>query len=285
MKGLSIAIKAEIFVALRTFASKLIVFAPSIVVVLQYLVVKLTESGQQARDSLLGSSSFEELIASNAYGYFVDGLTTGLTMLGLLLVGQSAYSFSYERDVGVIRHLFTRRISRTNLILAKLIHLHILAVISMLLLLVVSYFMSGIFWEFAPIVEDGFELIGEAEIQSEILLGLQLAIIPIPAAIAFGLFISVVTQSATQAVTTALGITLAVDIFKSMLGDFAYYIYASFQPSLLDQSYLQDVSRIVRGYSDVLVDERVHQLNIWVPLPALLLFLAVSLWVVRRRKV
>ena len=285
MNGLGIAIKSENFVALRSFASKLIVFAPSIVVVLQYLVVKITETGQQARDSLLGSSSFEELIASNAYGYSVDGLTTGLTMLGLLLVGQSAYSFSYERDLGVIRHLFIRRISRTNLILAKLIHLHVLAILSLLLLMAVSFIVSGIFWEFGPIVEDGFELIGVAEIRSEIRLGLQLAIIPIPASIAFGLFISVISQSATQAVTTALGITLAIDIFKATLGDFAYYLYATFQPSLLDQSYLQDVSRIVRGYSDVLVDERVQLLNIWTPLPALLIFLVLALWIVQRRKV
>ncbi len=285
MNGLGIAIKAEIFVALRTFASKLIVFAPSLIVVMQYLIVKVTETGQRARDSLLGNPSFEELIANNAYGYFVDGLTTGLTMLGLLLVGQSAYSFSYERDVGTIRHLFIRRISRTNLILAKLVHLHILAGLALLLLVVVSFIASGIFWEFGPIVEDGFELIGETEIRAEIRLGLVLAIIPIPASIAFGLLISVITQSATQAVTTALGITLAIDIFKAMLGDFAYYLYATFQPSLLDQSYLQDVSRIVRGYSDVLVDERVQLLNIWTPLPALLLFLVLALWIVQRRKV
>ena len=112
-----------------------------------------------------------------------------------------------------------------------------------------------------------------------------MAIIPIPASIAFGLFISVISQSATQAVTTALGITLAIDIFKATLGDFAYYLYATFQPSLLDQSYLQDVSRIVRGYSDVLVDERVQLLNIWTPLPALLIFLVLTLWIVQRRKV
>lgn len=285
MNGLGIAIKAEVFVALRTFASKLIVFAPSLIVVMQYLVVTVTETGQRARDSLFGNSSFEELIASNAYGYFVDGLTTGLTMLGLLLVGQSAYSFSYERDVGAIRHLFIRRISRTNLILAKLVHLHILAILALLLLVVVSFIASGFFWEFGPIVEDGFELIGETEIRAEIRLGLGLAIIPIPASIAFGLLISVIAQSATQAVTTALGITLAIDIFKAMLGDYAYYLYATFQPSLLDQSYLQDVSRIVRGYSDVLVDERVQQLNIWAPLPALLLFLVLALVIVQRRKV
>ncbi len=285
MNGLVVAIKAELFVSLRSFASRLIVFAPSIIVLLQFLLVKLTETGQQARDNLLGSDSFDEAIASNAYGYTVDGLSTGLTMLGLLLVAQAAYSFSYERDTGVVRHLLIRRISRPALILAKLIHLHLLAILSLLLLLLVAYSCTGFFWDFGPIVEDGFELISVQEIEQEIALGLRLAILPLPAAIAFGVLVSVCAQSATQAVTSALGITLALDIFKAMLGDYAYYVYASFQPSLLDQSYLQDVSRIVRGYSDVLIDERIIQLNTWVPLPALLLFLAASLLIVQRKKI
>ena len=282
--GLETAIRAEFYVSLRTFGSKLIVLAPALVVVMQYLIIKLQETSVQARDSLLGRNSFDAAVAENAYGYFVDGLGTGLTMLGLLLVAQAAYSFSYERDVGAVRHLLIRRISRPSLIIAKLFHIHVLAILSLLLLMAVSYICSGWFWEFGPIVEDGFELISEAEIREEIGLGLQLAIVPIPPAIAFGLLISVSAHSTTQAITTALGITLAIDIFKSTLGDFSHYLYATFQPSLLDQSYLQDVSRIVRGFSDVLVDERVQQLNWWVPWPALLIFLCLALVIVQRRK-
>jgi ABC-type transport system involved in multi-copper enzyme maturation permease subunit len=284
MNGLLVAIKSEIFVALRTFASKLIVTAPALVAATQLILVKLTEAGQQTRDSILGGSSFEQSVANNAYGFFVDGLTTGLTMLGLLLVAQGAYSFSYDRDVGSIRHLLIRRVSRSSVLTAKLIHLHLLALLSVLLLLTTSHLLSGMLWEYGAIVEDGFELISEQEIREEIGLGLRLALVPLPAAIALGLLISVSTQSATQAVTTALGITLAIDIFKGLLGDMANYLYASFQPSLIDQSYLQSVSRIVRGYSDVLIDDSVLQLNMWVPFPALVLFFAAGLWIVQRRK-
>ena len=284
MNGLLTALRCEIFVALRTFSSKLIVLAPAGIVILQYVLLRLTEAGQAARDNLLGNSSFDAVVAGNAYGYFVDGLNTGLTMLGLLLVAQASYSFSFDRDTGAARHLLIRRVSRSSLITAKLIHLHILAALSLLLLIITAYLMSDVFWQFGPIVEDGFELIGEDEIREEISTGLRLAVIPLPAAIAFGIFISVCAQSATQAVTTALGITLAIDILKTMLGDFAYYLYASYQPSLIDQSYLQDVSRLVRGYSDVLIDERVILLNSWVPIPALLLFFVASLWLVQRKK-
>jgi len=285
VNGLLIAIKSELFVALRTFASKLIVLAPAMIAAAQLMLVKLTEAGQQARENLLGGSGFEQAVASNAYGFFVDGLSTGLTMLGLLLVAQGAYSFSYERDIGSIRHLLIRRVSRASMLTAKLLHLHLLAFLSAVLLLLTCYLLSGMLWEYGAIVEDGFELISEQEIHEEIWLGLHLALIPLPAAIAFGLLVSVSAQSATQAVTTALGITLAIDIFKGLFGDFANYLYASFQPSLLDQSYLQSVSRIVRGYSDVLVDDSVLQLNMWVPVPALLLFFAAGLWIVQRRKI
>ena len=285
MNGLLVAIKSELFVALRTFASKLIVAAPALVAAAQLMLVKLTEAGQQARDTLLGESGFEQSVANNAYGFFVDALTTGLTMLGLLLVAQSAYSFRYDSDIGSIRHILIRRVSRGSVLTAKLINLHLLALLSALLLLITSYAMSGMLWEYGAIVEDGFELISEQEIHEEIWLGLRLAMVPMPAAIAFGLLISVSSQSATQAVTAALGITLAIDILKGLLGDMSNYLYASFQPSLIDQSYLQSVSRIVRGYSDVLIDDSVLQLNMWVPFPALALFFTAGLWIVQRRKI
>ena len=284
MNGLLVAIKSELFVALRSFASKLIVVAPALIAAVQLLLVKLTEAGEQARDSLLGNSDFEQSAANNAYGFFVDGLTTGLTMLGLLLVAQAAYSFSYERDIGSIRHSLIRRVSRRSVLTAKLLQLHLLALLSVLILLVSSYLLSGALWEYGAIVEDGFELISEQEIREEIWLGLRLALLPLPAAIAFGLLISVSAQSATQAITTALGITLAIDIFKGLLGNMANYLYASYLPSLIDQSYLQSVSRIVRGYSDVLIDAHVLQLNMWAPFPALALFFAAGLWIVQRRK-
>ena len=285
MNGFFVALKSEMFIARHTLSSKLIVIAPALIIILQNLLLWVTTTGQEARDNLLGNTSFDEVVSINAYGYFVDSMSTGLTILGLLLTAQAAYSFSYERDTGLVRHLLIRRVSRAALMLAKLAYLHFLALISFVVSLIAAYIFSGMFWEFGPIVEDGFELISEAEILAEINTGLQLAMTPFPAAIAFGLLVSVCSQSATQAVTTALGFTLAVDIFKSMLGDYANFLYARFQPSLIDASYLQDVSRIVRGYSDVLVDEEVLQMNLWVPIPAVIIFLVVIFFVIHRKNI
>lgn len=285
MNGLVAAIKAELYVALHSFSSKLVIVIPFTIALLQYLLTKLTETGQAARDNLLGGDNFEAAITNSAYGYFVDGVRTGLILLGLLLVAQAAHSFSYERDLGTLRHLVIRRTSRQSVILAKLVSLHLQALLAVCLLLAICWFAAGVFWEYGPVVEDGFELISVAEIGAEIQAGLLLALLPLPAAIAFGLLVSVSAQSATQAVTTALGLTLAMDILKGTLGELGGFLYASFQPSLLDESYLQDVSRLVRGYSDVLIDERLQALNLWVPFPTMVLLLGCTLLIVNWKKI
>ena len=285
MNGFAIALKSELFIARHTFSSKLIVLAPAVLAVLQTLLEWITEAGAATRNNLLSNPTFNDIVNLNAYGHFVDGMKTGLTVLGLLLVAQAAYSFSYDRDTGMIRHILIRRASKPALIFAKLLQINLIGLISILLLIITTYVTSSLLWEFGAIVEDGFELISEEEIIAEIATGLQLAIIPLPAAIAFGLLVSVIAQSATQAITTALGITLAIDIFKSMLGDYADYVYARFQPSLIDASYLQDVSRIVRGYSDVMINESVLQLNLWMPIPTLIIFVGLTMIFIHKKSI
>ena len=285
MNGFAIALKSELFIARHTFSSKLIVLAPAVLAVLQTLLEWITEAGAATRNNLLSNPTFDDIVNLNAYGHFVDGMKTGLTVLGLILVAQAAYSFSYDRDTGMIRHILIRRASKPALMFAKLLQINLIGLISILLLIITTYVTSSLLWEFGAIVEDGFELISEEEILAEISTGLRLAIIPLPAAIAFGLLVSVIAQSATQAITTALGITLAIDIFKSMLGDYADYVYARFQPSLIDASYLQDVSRIVRGYSDVMINESVLQLNLWMPIPTLIIFVGLTMIFIHKKSI
>ncbi len=283
MNGFVAALKAEIYVALRSNSTRLLVLLPSLIVIARAIVVRLTETGQQAREALLGQEA-EAVTGSNAWGHFVDSFSTGLTLLSLTLVAYAAWTFASDRDSGALRHILIRRASRPALVLAKLSMVYLLALGALGLMTASIGTISALLWDFGPVVEDGYELIGSAEIRAEVGLGLRLALLPLPAALAFGLLVSVCAQSATQAVTTALGITVALDIFKGVLGERAYYLYATFQPSLIDQSYLQDVSRLVRGYSDVMIDSRVLQLNEWVPLPQMLLFVVLALLFVRGKK-
>ena len=282
MNGFLATLKAELFVALRSNSARLLVLLPALIVLVRACVVKLTQAGQQAREALLGGGD-EPLAPANAWGHFVDSAATGLTLMGLSLVAYAAWSFANDRDTGALRHVLIRRASRPGLVLAKLLTVYLLALTALVLLSVVTLGITALLWDFGPVVEDGYELIGSDEIRAEVWLGLRLALLPLPTALAFGVLVSVLAQSATQAVTAALGVTLALDVFKGVLGNAANYLYATFQPSLIDQSYLQDVSRLVRGYSDVMIDPQVLALNEWVPLPQLILFVVIALLVVRRK--
>ncbi len=280
--GYLAALRAELYVALRSNAARVVVLLPALIATTQLLLAGLRSSTQQAQDSLLGSSS--DFAIDSAWGYYVDGLLTGFTLLTLMLVAYSAWNFASDRDTGAIRHLLIRRTSRRALILAKFTTTLVLATLALALMFAVVTATGAWLWEFGPVVEDGFELIGTDEIREELGLGIQLALLPIPAAIAFALMIAVFTHSATQAVTTALGLTLALDIFKTSMGTAAQYLYVSYIPSLIDRSYLSDVSRLVRGYSDVLLDPDILQLNQSVPLPQMLLFLILALIAVGWRR-
>ena len=283
MSNLLAALRLELFLARYSLAARITVLAPALVCLARFLLVWLNQAGQQARAGLIGASDFELAQAQNAYGHFVDGVNTGLAILALLLVATAAHDFSGERDVGSIRHVLIRRAGRTSIVLAKLLRLHVLGLLALALLGFCAWAGSALFWDFGPVVEDGFELISEGEIRYEIRLGLLMAVIPLPAVIAFGMLVSVAAQSATQAVTLALGATLAMDIFKSLLGERAWYLYATFHPSLLDQSYLREVSRLVRGFSDVLVTDSFFVFNTWAPTVSALALAAAALLLATRR--
>ena len=279
MNRLAAAIKAELFIARYSLGARLVVIAPLILACIQLIMAALGDASAATQQALLGA----EAVPSNGYGNWVDSLVTGFIAQSLLITGVSAHSFAADRDLGALRHPLIRLSSRTQLVLVKFVLLHLLVLSSVLLLVLGSWLLSSALWELGPVIEDGYELISEGEILDEIHIGLRLALLPLPAAIAFGALLSVVAQSAMQSLSLALGITLAFDVFKTSLGDIAGYVYARFQPSLIDASYLGDVARLARGYSDVLIDERLLTLNTWVPLPAFVLFLALSLFAVRTK--
>lgn len=272
LTGFAIALKGESFVVQRTLTPWLLLALPALVVMVRLPLAKVM-AGADAN------------IAQQGYGHLVDAFSTGLTLLYLVFIAYAAHSFAVDRDRGVLRHLLIRSVSRRQLIIAKLIVLHALAVLSVLMVLGVAFLLTRWLWDLGPVVEDGFELISEPEILAEIRTGLMLALLPLPACLAMGLLISVAARSATQAVAVAVGLALMVDLFKGVIGRGANYWYGSFQPSLVDQSYLGEVARIVRGYSDVLIDPGLQQLNLWLPLPQALMFVIAALFIASRRTI
>jgi len=297
MQGLLTALKAEIFVFAHSRAIQFLCVIPALVAAVQLVLVRSLAASNDARAALMGTEAadgfggggfggggFGNVEGADAWGALVDALGTGLTLISLILIAYSAWSFASDRDQGVLRHLLIRRVSRPALVLSKLIQAHLLALVSIMLMLLVTFASAALLWDFGPVIEDGYELIGTADIHAELRLGLSLALIPVPAAIALGVLVSVGSNSSTQALSVALGLTLGLDLFKSVLGSAADYLYASYLVSLLDESYLDDVARLVRGYSDVMIDPAVLQLNQWVPWPQMVLFVMLALVLVLRKK-
>jgi ABC-type transport system involved in multi-copper enzyme maturation permease subunit len=287
MAGFLNALRAELFVSMRSVSTRLIVLLPALIGSIQLLLASMLGASRQAQEAISGGfgSGFGEVQGAEAWGALVDAYATGLTLIGLILVTYAAWSFAGDKDSGVLRHLLIRRVSRRTLVLAKLVHVHMLGLLTVALMLVICTLTANLLWEFGPVVEDGYELIGTQEIREELLLGLTLAIVPLPAAIALGLLISVAAGNGTQAITAALGITLALDIFKGVMGTVSDYLYVSYLSSLIDESYLKDVSRLVRGFSDVMIDPALLQLNQWVAWPQMLLFVVLALILVTRKSV
>ncbi|MDP3515773.1 MAG: ABC transporter permease subunit [Pseudohongiella sp.] len=295
MQGLLTAIKAEIFVFAHSRAIQLLCVIPALITAAQLVLVRSLAASSDARAALMGSDSTSggfgggfgsagNIEGADAWGALVDALGTGLTLISLIVIAYAAWSFASDRELGVVRHLLIRRVSRPALVISKLIQAHLLALVSITLMLLVTFGSAALLWDFGPVVEDGYELIGTEEIRAELRLGLSLALIPVPAAIALGVLISVLCNSTTQALSVALGLTLGLDLFKSVLGSAADYLYASYLVSLLDESYLDDVARLVRGFSDVMIDPAVLQLNQWVPWPQMVLFVVLALVLVRHKK-
>ena len=83
-----VALRAEYYATLRMFSTWLLVVLPSIAIILRMSIVKLTQLSSQARGQLLGEAN--EPIGNTGFGFFVDGMSTGLVLAYLVFVGFAA---------------------------------------------------------------------------------------------------------------------------------------------------------------------------------------------------
>ena len=116
-----------------------------------------------------------------------------------------------------------------------------------------------------------------------LLRGLLATLPPLLATFCFGLLVSSVARGGTSAVSLALALYLGFDLFKEVLGQARTWVFAAFNPSFVDQSYLREVGQIARGYSDAGFTDALFLRNLWLPLPQALLAVVLACWALRRR--
>ena len=77
--------------------------------------------------------------------------------------------------------------------------------------------------------------------------------------------------------------TKRFDLFKEVLGDHQYWLFAAYVPSLVDTSAMHEMTGLARGFSDAGFPDDLLRMNHVLPLPqALVLTLAACLVLSRR---
>jgi ABC-type transport system involved in multi-copper enzyme maturation permease subunit len=219
----------------------------------------------------------------NAWPPFVDGWLAGLTVGTLLLLIAASRSLAGDRESGLLRVARTRSISRGGLVLGRAL-LGFGLVTAMLLLTCLGAFLSAsVLFEFGPVVENNYELVSSIELRTELTRAISATLPPLLCTWAFGLLVSALLGSGTAAVSVGLAIYLGFDLFKEVLGEGQYWVFAAFNPSFVDHSFLKEFSNIARGFSDAGYSESLYGLNLWLPWPQAALMLGLACWVTSRR--
>ena len=283
MTGILKAIRSDLFLALTSRGLVALVLLAPAAAAARIALGKLRAAGLRARDAMVGGTSVR-LPDLDGYGALVDGLSVGLALTYLLVVAIAAHSCAADRERGHVRRLLLSGVGRPAWVVGRYLFLLGLATAVVLSVAAASLGAASLLHRFSPAIEDGYELIGVAEIHREILLGIGLALVPLPAAVALGVLVSVCARTPAGALAGGPGISVGFDLFKPLLGGIAPYVHAFYHPSLADGSYLREVSRLVRGFSDVFVEPGFFARNLWVPWPWAAALLAVAVAVAWRRE-
>ena len=273
-------LRSDFYVAMRSVTTYFLLLGPAVLVAIRLSLEHFAEMSKQVQVLTLDANV--DVVASFAYGFVVDGIQFGFVVTAFAYLTFSAWTFANDYATGVIRHGLIQRTSRTTYLCTKLTLLHAYVFVTLALVIFVAFTTGSLLWDLGPVVEDGYEIIGEAEIQREIVDGIVLAVLPFPALVTFGLCVSVWSKTPTRAIAVALVFAVAFDLMKGDFGTISTLVYQSYVPLIDDQSYLNSVSQLVRGYADVFVDEVTLSANRWVPIPQMIGFLVIGLLGIRR---
>jgi len=221
--------------------------------------------------------------AGNAWAPFADGWLAGLTVSTLLLLILSARTLAGDREAGLLRVARTRSVSRLGLLAGRAL-LGLLLVVTAMALTGAAAFAAAAWWfDFMPVQEGSYVLASTAELRLELLRAVAATLPPLVATWCFGLAVSSIARGGTGAVSGALALYLGFDLFKTVLGEQQYLVFAAFNPSFVDHSCLKEFAGIARGFSDAGYSAALYQQNLWLPWPQAALLLGLAGWVVSRR--
>lgn len=224
-----------------------------------------------------------ELPPPNAFAPLVEGWLSALTVGSLLLLILASRCLAADRESGVLRLARTRSASRGAMVVGRAL-LGVPLVLGLVLISgAAAWLTTAALFDFGPLVEHGFELLSTETFYEELRRAVIATIPPLMANWTFGLAVSACARSPSLALGTSLAAYLGFDLFKQVLGDGQWWIFASFAPSFSDASAMQEMTGVARGLSDAGYSAARYNQNMLLPWPEALLLVAVAWWATRRR--
>ena len=243
----------------------------------------LSAAATRAERAFAGRGAPAELEQGAAWAPFVDGWRAGLVLGAFVLLAHAARSLAADRESGVLRLATTRSATRSSLVVARALLAPFLVVGTILVSGLGSWLVARQLFEFGPLVEDGYEIMSAGELTRELALATSAAAPAMLALYCFGLLVSAAGRSAVGAVSVALALFLGFDLFKEVLGDDQYWVFAAYVPSLVDTSAMGEMTGLARGFSDAGFPAALQRMNFLTALPETLLLVAAGCWVSERR--
>ena len=149
------------------------------------------------------------------YGFIAFATPMALNLLGLiLLLSYCACLVSSETASGTIRLVLVRPILRHEYLAAKLLLGLSYAFLLTLLTAATSWALAGLFGELSGVEYGGEVLFTGTQMATTYFFGMLLTLAPQAAAVAYAVFISVVTRSTGASVGAAIGIWIVLDAVK-----------------------------------------------------------------------
>jgi len=287
MRALTSTFSAEWSRLFRSRSTWFAGIAISVVAFLRVSAVHVTERAawaQQLQRALLqGNEPPDAPPISNAFGPWVDGLRAGIALGVILLIVHGARSLATDDERGIARIQLTRGASRSSLVLVRGALGFVLVPLLVLLSGLGALFAATLFFRFEALVQEGYELASLDLLFEESRIAILAALPPLIASHSFAIMISARARSSALALVLALVVLLGFDLFKEVLGESQYWLFAAYTPSFVDHSCLKEMSGIARGFFDSGYTDALIRMNFTLPLAQAALFIVIALLLYRRR--
>ncbi|MED5329867.1 MAG: ABC transporter permease subunit [Planctomycetota bacterium] len=288
MKGTLIVFRSEWYRLTRTratlFAAFFVASVASLRVFAAWVAHQATHTAAVKKALAAGREVPEILGPGNAFAPFFDGWLAGLTVGTLLLLIFSSRALASDLEAGMLRLSRTRTCSRSSLVLGRALLGVPLVLATLIISALAAAGTASLFFDYGPFIEYGDVLVTMEELQGEVRHSFLTALAPLLATWTFGLLVSSMSRSGTSAVGAGIAVYLAFDLFKEVLGKSQYWIFAAFNPSFVDNSYMKEAASMAEGYSDAGFSEGLYLQNLVIPWPEAILFVSLASFVIYRRR-